>query len=288
MNNHEIQVDKYQFEPIKGYPMLNWKGKRPFNSTQYYPAQLKETHGKEVNGWINKIFWGDNLQVMSHLLKEYRGKVKLVYIDPPFDSKAEYKKKISLKKKKIQNDQNFFEEKQYNDIWTNDEYLQFMYERLILIKELLADDGSLYLHCDWHKSHYLRLILDEIFGQENFRNEIIWWYLWGGRGKKQWNHKHDNIFFYTKSSKWTFNYLEVLDDHNLMSESAQQRVKYKGALVHHREGSESEIPSDKVLPSDTWYIATINAMSKEKTNYPTQKPRELLEKIIKASSNPGD
>ena len=89
-------VEKYKFEPIKGYPMLHWHGKRPFTSTQYYPAQKKEVYGEEVNGWINKIFWGDNLQVMSHLLKEYRGKVDLIYIDPPFDSKADYKKKINI------------------------------------------------------------------------------------------------------------------------------------------------------------------------------------------------
>ena len=90
-------VEEYQFEPIKGYPMLHWKGKRPFNSTQYYPAQLKEVYGEAVNGWLNKIFWGDNLQVMSHLLKEFRGKIKLMYFDPPFDSKADYKKQISIR-----------------------------------------------------------------------------------------------------------------------------------------------------------------------------------------------
>ncbi len=77
-------VEKYEFEPIKGYPMLNWRGKRPFNSTQYYPAQLKQIHGEEVDGWRNKIYWGDNLQVMSHLLKQFRGKIDLVYIDPPY------------------------------------------------------------------------------------------------------------------------------------------------------------------------------------------------------------
>ena len=96
-------VEKYKFDPIKGFPMLNWHGKRPFTSTQYYPAQKKEIYGEEVKGWINKIFWGDNLQVMSHLLKEYRGKVDLVYIDPPFDSKADYKRKISIKKKTVYN-----------------------------------------------------------------------------------------------------------------------------------------------------------------------------------------
>ena len=85
-------VESYEFEPIQGYPMLRWKGKRSFESTQYYPAQLKETYGDEVNNWRNKIYWGDNLQVMSHLLKTYRGKINLIYIDPPFDSKADYKK----------------------------------------------------------------------------------------------------------------------------------------------------------------------------------------------------
>src|SRR5690606_33400726 len=154
-------VEKYEFEPIKGYPMLNWRGKRPFTSTQYYPGQLKEVYGEEVDGWRNKICWGDNLEVMSHLLKEFRGKVDLIYIDPPFDSKADYKKKIQIKGGVLTTDQNSFEEKQYSDIWTNDEYLQFMYERLVVMRELLAETGSIFVHCDWHKSHYLRCILDE-------------------------------------------------------------------------------------------------------------------------------
>ncbi len=196
------RVEGYKFEPIRGYPMLHWAGKHPFSSTQYYPAQHKETYGPEVEGWRNKIYWGDNLQVMSHLLKEYRGKVKLVYIDPPFDSKADYKRIISLKGQGISNDSSVFEEKQYSDIWINDEYLQFMYERLIIIRELLDSYGSLYVHCDWHKVHYLRLMLDEIFGAENFRNEIIW-----KRSSiatnvsTQWRNSHDTILFYTKSKE---------------------------------------------------------------------------------------
>ena len=115
LNDPNSQESIFKFEPIKGYPMLNWKGKRPFNSTRYYPAQLKEQHGKAVNGWLNKIFWGDNLQVMSHLLREFRGKVDLIYIDPPFDSKADYKKKVSLRAGTAENDQTAFEEKQYTD-----------------------------------------------------------------------------------------------------------------------------------------------------------------------------
>jgi site-specific DNA-methyltransferase (adenine-specific)/adenine-specific DNA-methyltransferase len=134
----EQETFTFEMEPIKGYPELRWRGKRPFTGTPYYPAQLKETYGEPADdGWMNKLYWGDNLQVMSHLLKEYRGQVNLIYIDPPFDSKADYKKTIALRGKKAESDSSNFEEKQYGDIWTNDEYLQFMYERLILCRELL-------------------------------------------------------------------------------------------------------------------------------------------------------
>lgn len=154
-------VEKYEFEPIKGYPMLNWRGKRPFTSTQYYPAQLKEVHGEEVDGWRNKIFWGDNLQVMSHLLKEFRGKVDLIYIDPPFDSKADYKKSIQLQSAKAVGDQSSFEEKQYTDIWNNDEYLQFIYERLVLLRELLSETGAIFVHVGSGVSHFVRCVLEQ-------------------------------------------------------------------------------------------------------------------------------
>ena len=176
------EVEQLTFEfaqrpTIKGFPELRWTGKRPYKSTQYYPAQLRETYGEEQNGWMNKIFWGDNLQVMSHLLKEYRGQIDLIYIDPPFDSKIDYKRKIEIRNiGKAETDSSSFEEKQYGDIWTNDEYLQFMYERLLLMRELLSDTGSIFLHCDWHKSHHLRCLMDEVFGVSNFVNEIAWCY----------------------------------------------------------------------------------------------------------------
>src|SRR5947209_6621436 len=104
VNNADERVEQFTFEPIRGYPMLHWSFKRPFTSTYYYPAQLKETYGQEVDGWRNKIYWGDNLQVMSHLLKEFRGKVKLVYIDPPFDSNADYKRTVTLRGKSAYSD----------------------------------------------------------------------------------------------------------------------------------------------------------------------------------------
>lgn len=196
-------IEDFKFEPIKGYPMLNWKGKRPFSSTQFYPAQLKETHGEEVKGWLNKIFWGDNLQVMSHLLKEYRGQIKLIYLDPPYDSRADYKKKIEIRGKGAIGNFSAFEEKQYTDIWANDEYLQFIYERALLIRELLSEDGSIYFQCDPTRGHYIKIILDEIFGNSNFVNQIIWKRTFShgdsGQGAKHLGRLHDMILFYRKS-----------------------------------------------------------------------------------------
>lgn len=199
----EGRVEDYKFEPIKGYPMLNWRGKRPFTSTQFYPAQLKEVHGPEVDGWRNKIFWGDNLQVMSHLLKDFRGDINLIYIDPPFDSKADYKKNIQLRGGMVGSDHSAFEDKQYSDIWNNDSYLQFMYERIQISKELLSRKGLVFLHCDWHKSHHIRVILDEVFGPENFINEIIWVRSTNPKGSqhtaKSFSTFTDTIFVYGKS-----------------------------------------------------------------------------------------
>lgn len=280
-------MSEFEFErinPIKGYPELHWTGKRPYRGTNYYPAQLKEKYGDIKDGWINKVFWGDNLQVMSHMLREYRGKIDLIYIDPPFDSKADYKKKIKLKGQEVYNDNNSFEEKQYSDIWTNDEYLQFMYERIILLKELLNDTGSIYVHCDYHKNYLLRCILDEIFGINSFKAEIIWQYSWGMRTADCWNKKHDVILMYSKSDSITFNANEVLEERK-MSEATINRLKYSGALI--KDGNKRG-DSELALPTDVWYIATINGMATERENYPTQKPEELIEKIIKASSNEGD
>ena len=214
-------VEKYQFdyEPIQGYPELRWQGKRPFRSTQYYPAQLKEQHGDPVDGWLNRIYWGDNLQVMSHLLKEFRGKVKLIYIDPPFDSKANYKKKINIRGKEVDNDYTAFEEKQYSDIWTNDEYLQFMYERLILMRELLADNGSIYLHCDWRLNSSLRLIMDEVFSKNNYCSEIKWKRAVSTGSSKSISKKYpvadDSILFYSKGSNYVWNpqYLDYSEEY---------------------------------------------------------------------------
>lgn len=279
---------EFQERPtIKGFPELRWTGKRPYGSTQYYPAQLKERYGEEVNGWINKIFWGDNLQVMSHLLKEYRGKVDLIYIDPPFDSKADYKKKIEIKGVgSAETDSTSFEEKQYGDIWTNDEYLQFMYERLILLRELLSDNGCIYLHCDWHKSHHLRMIMDEVFGPDKFVNEVIWHYSGAGTPKGCWAKRHDNIFIYSKTDTYTFNADEVRTEY-----AAATVERFSHTINNVRNGinfgSQSLNPLGK-YPEDVLDVSIEAPSASIRTGYPTQKPEALLEKIIKASSNPGD
>lgn len=293
--------------PIKGFPELHWTGKRSFRSTVFFPAQLKESFGEpDENGWMNKIFWGDNLQVMSHLLKEYRGQVDLIYIDPPFDSKADYKKKIKIRveadNKVLSNDYNSFEEKQYGDIWTNDEYLQFMFERLILLKELLSDKGSIYLHCDWHKSHHLRCILDTVFGPNNIRNEIVWKKYSGVKNQAagKYTTQTDSIFWYSKGGSIKFNqqyrkmtdkYIE--DEYKYVDNDGRRYALLRGRGYQNKGG----IATKKYLDENPGSPITslwdddnlqLNTSSAERLGYPTQKPESLLERIIKASSNPGD
>ena len=288
---------RFDRQPIKGQPELRWRGKRPFVSTSYFPAQEKEQHGEEVNGWLNKIFWGDNIQVMSHLLKEYRGKVNLIYIDPPFDSKADYKKRVDLKGKKLEGSSSAFEDKQYTDIWTNDEYLQFIYERVVLCRELISDTGAMLLHCDWHKNHLLRMILDEVFGPDNFVNEIIWYY-------RRWNIEgtsfatnHDNILFYAKKkSLHSFNQLYIAKS----AKSSAQGKAWKSVIGEDgiRRSIQTDEPTKGVPMPDVWdpdfcdsdffEISMINPVGKERIGYPTQKPEKLLERILLGLSNPGD
>ena len=350
-------VEKYEFEPIKGYPMLNWRGKRPFTSTQYYPAQLKEVHGEEMDGWRNKIFWGDNLQVMSHLLKEFRGKVDLIYIDPPFDSGADYRRKITVRGKSTASDYVSFEDKQYGDIWTNDEYLQFMYERFVLLRELLSETGSIYVHCDYRRAHYLKLALDEVFGVSNFQNEIVWRRTTARSGSGAYNHIHDTIFFYTKTPNfvWEQQYTPYSRDYlesnfktdesgrlyrespitapglrsgesgtswkglnpgtigkgrhwavpsfleHLLSDGAKKsplkaldELEAQGRIRWARDGQgrpnaiqySDDLPGVELQSIWTDFVA-LSSNSLESEDYPTQKPEELLARIIKSSSAAG-
>lgn len=288
--DEQLTFEFEQRPTIKGFPELRWTGKRPYRSTQYYPAQLRESYGEEQNGWINKIFWGDNLQAMSHLLKTYRGQVNLIYIDPPFDSRVEYKKKVEIKGiGKTETDNSSFEEKQYGDIWTNDEYLQFMYERLILLRELLSDDGCIYLHCDWHKGHYLKLLMDELFGADRFINEITWYYYNKMAPKSAcFPRTTDKILLYAKGAGYTFN-----TQYEKRDEPVKQLVRkfVDGKAINARDenGNVMYKMSYEKRIDDVWRVSMLQPADKvEPVGYPTQKPERLIERMILASSNPGD
>jgi site-specific DNA-methyltransferase (adenine-specific) len=297
----------------KGRPMLQWEGKTASLNLEYYPSRETEVYGDKDSTEFNKIFWWDNFQVLSHLLKDYKGKIDLIYIDPPFDSKADYVKKIKIRWKEISGwEQSIMEEKQYGDIWGKDEYLQFMHERLLLLRELLSDTGSIYLHCDWHKAHHLRCLMDEIFGENNFLNEIIWENQWSWiEPDNKFPNRHNNIFAYRKWSDYIFNRIYEADFSNSVnyqrwanyitdnkilwknypkSDSRFNTYLQKFIDENGREPTDNDVIFDfkgEVLGT-MWYIKTVDPKSKDNTGYPTQKPEWLLERIIKASSNSWD
>ncbi len=283
----------------------------------------KGTNPQEIESkWCNRLIYGDNLLAMQALLtgdkssnlEALRGKVDLIYIDPPFDSKADYRTKITLPGNEITQKPTTFEQFGYSDLWQKGtvSYLEYMYPRLLLMRELLSDKGSIYVHIDWHVGAYMKILLDDIFGKENFTNEIIWCYGEGINSKSHFNTKHDNIYLYRKnSSNYTFNYNDVLEEY---SAGNVKKYKYKDEKGYYRimgrglkdspfcskrdlsPEIEKKFP-DLVyrhylgagkLPVDYWLIDIENQASKERVNYATQKPIKLLEKIIKASSNEGD
>lgn len=268
--------------------MLYWEGKTAQLNIEYYPAQEKEVYGDKESIDFNKIFWGDNFQVLSHLLKEYRGKINLIYIDPPFDSKADYMKKISFKWQKIKwIEQNLLEEKQYSDIRWKDEYLQYMYERLLLLREILSDNGSIYLHCDYHKSHHLRCLMDEVFGEENFVNEVVWGYHTGMRVESYWNRKHDTLLVYWKTKNFIFN---AQYEERIYPFKPSMKSDWGATIeeILNKDWIPTGVFKSKLLCRDVWDISQVFNMSNEYSAYPTQKPEALLERIIKASSNVWD
>lgn len=290
-NQEAFETFEFDLPPIRGFPELRWAGKRPFRSTQYFPAQKKESYGDPTDGWWNRIYWGDNLQVMSHLLREFRGKIDFVYIDPPFDSKADYKKKISIKSSNTTTDSSNFEEKQYADIWSNDEYIQFMYDRLVILRELMSQDSSIMVHVDWHKSHYVRLIMDEIFGPDKFVNEIVWHYY----NKMQGNvghfaRNHDIILWFRKGESLTFSTQRELRDSvkkqqkrvwDAETKSLKQAKDENGNLIYYED-------THRTI-DDVWRLSYLMPADKiEPTGYPTQKPESLLERIIKSATKPSD
>jgi DNA modification methylase len=343
---HDVTIAK-----AKGRPMLTWVGKKPLARVIAYPAQAIEQFSAQPQGtakpqgetdWSDwpkdmpqggLLYHGDNKDVLAHLLANgFRGKVKLIYIDPPFDSGADYVRKVQLRGAKgtvkIEGEEYALgEQVQYGDIWANDNYLQFMYERLLMLRELLSEDGSIYLHCDHARSHVLRCLLDEVFGSDNFLGEIIWAFRERSISKTYWNRKHNAILYYKKGASHTFNVNDVreeyADEYIAKFKYEDEEGKYQirgrnipGSPVKQADGLNPEhekkfpgltyrqyfhdggqLPVDwwKIpyaeedeVDGDLWEIPLLNKAAKERMGYPTQKPEALIERIIRASSNSGD
>ena len=261
-------------------PLLTWHNKKRI---EIKAATLK------TEAWINptpaspenRLILGDNLAIMVALLPEYEERINLIYIDPPFFTNRKFSARVgrgedSRKPKEWEMAEG------YQDNWENlDSYLDFLYQRLILMHRLLAPDGTLYLHLDWHANAYARLLLDEIFGADRLLNEIVWTYHGPSPIKSAFNRKHDTILSYTKSKKYTFNADAIREPYHPNTIKTFKSSKKAGF------GKTPNLKRGKV-PEDWWYFPVVARLHNERTGYPTQKPEALLERIIKASSNEGD
>ncbi len=272
----------------------------PRSNEKFGNAQgsLFDTSGRQVHGWTNKLIWGDNKLILSSLKNgpmrkeiDAQGGLKLIYIDPPFDVGADFSMDITIGEdggaESFTKKPSVIEEIAYRDTWGKgaDSFIAMIYERLRLMHELLVEDGSIYVHCDWRLSGHMRLVLDEVFGKDNFRNEIAWCYSGPGKNDKAFTRKHDTILFYAKNAETSiFNI---------------QRIKHKSG-IHNRGaflGKTTENAGERVAQleeegkrlEDWWSdIYTADRKRDEIVGYPTQKPEELLQRIIEASSNEGD
>lgn len=266
-------------------PVLTWPGKKLVAPS---PADLlteaivyPQGHGYPDAQPESRLILGDNLPIMAALLPEYEGCINLIYADPPFFTNRKYPARIGRGEDSRKPDEWRLTEG-YRDHWPDlDAYIDFLYQRLALMYRLLAPNGTLYLHLDWHADSYARLLLDELFGAENMLNEIIWAYHGPSPIRRAFNRKHDTILVYVKGKNYTFNADAVREPYN------PNTVKTFGASPKAGFGKVPDLERGKV-PEDWWYFPVVARLHNERTGYPTQKPKALLERIIKASSNPGD
>jgi DNA modification methylase len=283
----------------KGRPMLTWVGKRPLRHVTAFPAQLVEVFdpaGDAAKRPGGLLYHGDNKEVLAHLLANgWRGKVDLVYIDPPFDSGADYVRKVSLRGPKgtVKLDGEGYtlgEQIQYTDIWANDNYLQFMYERLILIREVMAPDSVIYVHTDSTRGHQIRHLMDEVFGAESFRNEIVWWYWNKMQGNiNRFASNHDTLLCYGQGTPTFFKIREEREE--LIRQLKRVWDPATNSLVNAKDekGNLIYIESEERTVDDVWRISMLQpADQTENLRFPTQKPEELLSIAIGSSSRPGD
>ena len=356
------ETTKIEIKPAKGRPMLTWVGKKPLRHAIAYPAQPVESfkaqskteHDEIRQDWPKGfpknglLFHGDNKDVLAYLLANgFRGKVKLIYIDPPFDSGADYVRKVQLRGRSTTNklfaeQYSLGEQTQYSDIWGNDNYLQFMYERLLLLKELLSNDGVFWLHCDTSRGHYLKCILDEVFGSDYFVNQVIWKrsdaHSDVGQGARHLGAIHDMLLIYTKSKDYIWNDIflplpestvekwyrhiepETGRRYNQAdmtgpggaakgnpvyewkgvtkawrySKERMEQLDQEGRIVYTSSGMpylKRYLDESKGVPLQDWWddIQMVRGIQRRAASqYPTEKPEELLERIINLTSNPDD
>ena len=247
--------------------------------------------GEPAPGWRNKLIWGDNKYIMVSLLPEFAGKINLIYIDPPFATGADFSINISVGDLEWTKEASVIEEKAYRDTWGKglDSYLQMMYDRLVLMRELLADNGSIYVHLDYRVVHYIKTIMDEIFRKENFLNEIVWSYNTRTMPTKWFARKHDTILFYKNRGENIFNVDEVRTPYRSESLVQYDQIDELGHRYKQQSGGLRTYLSEKGQPcQDVWEIQILGSRDPERTGFFTQKPEALLERIIKASTNEGD
>ncbi len=250
------------------------------------------------DGWMNRLIYGDNLLAMQALLAgdaqtglpSLRGKVDLIYIDPPFDSKADYRTSITIPSGTIQQKPTVLEQFGYVDLWEEGtiSYLRYMIPRLLLMKELLSEHGTIFVHIDWHVGHYMKTLLDDVFGKNNLVNEIIWHYKRWTAASSTFQKMHDTIYWYERTEdKHVYN-----KQYQPFSEKTQvakfKRIVVDGRAVQDKSSLMERDAEMGVSMDDVWDISFLHPVAKERVNYATQKPEALLERIIKASSNEGD
>jgi len=272
--------------------------------------------------WKNLLIWGDNKFVMSSLIKQgWAGKINLIYIDPPFFTGADFTIRTEIGDERIEKEPSIIEERAYKDTWSGGiaSYIKYLYERLILTRELLDESGSIYVHCDWHVGHYLKIMMDEIFGYDNFRNDIIWKRDAPGKGaktvSKQWPRVFDFILFYTKGNEYFFEQqfnpptdLQIKEYHYQdpdgrkfkrttlgdYSDNSIRKLEKQGLIYKSSTGRKYKkyyLDKAKITIDSMWtdiFGFGVITSSKERMGFATQKPEALLKRIILASSKEGD
>ena len=292
---------------------LVWQGKRITPAAPVTTPILRcvERVGcQDDTGSCGRLIQGDNLLVLMALQQELAGRFNLIYLDPPFFTGVEWFASVH---RQADDATNTRRTAAFSDDWSGDlgVYLQWLYDRLVLCRELLAENGVLYLHLNWQAAHYAKLLLDEIFGVSRFQNEIIWCYREAINSKKRWNRKHDTILMYSKGAQFTFNYDAVCEPY---AETNIRKYRYKDdkgvyrlmgrGIVNSPLRSKRDLPphyeseypgltyrhylGEGTLPVDYWKIDIENQASPRRTGYPTQKPEALLERILLASTNKHD